>query len=65
MVKYFCDVCGKEIKTHDKTKHYKILLTDKSPNYPRWEGIYDEVCKDCALYVRDIIDSLKENQTNG
>lgn len=54
MIKYYCDICGKEI--FDKDDMYKITLRKKfDTSYLEKEYIEKDICFDCATKIDSII----------
>lgn len=64
MTKYFCDICGNQIKTNCNKDIYSIIIDfkDRPTNQSSNQAIYySEVCSDCVNNVKKYIDSKTIN----
>ena len=59
MVKYFCDICGKEVRKEDCLDTIKIVMD--SP----YNIIYYSACFDCRINLKEHILKMTEEHKNG
>jgi hypothetical protein len=60
MVKYFCDICGKEVQRVDNLDIIKI-----STDYHSYNDIYYSACVDCRIKLNEYILKIREENKNG
>ena len=59
MIKYFCDICGKEVQREDYLVPIKIII-DSPCNV-----IYYSACYSCRISLNEHIRKIKEKLKNG
>lgn len=70
MVKYFCDICGKEMSTTDMMYAWNIRAQGEGvTNKNVISNAYNCVCSDCKnrifIYISDLQNFSNEGETNG
>jgi ribosome-binding protein aMBF1 (putative translation factor) len=59
MIKFFCDICGKEI-FRGKTANY-LQFEHRNPN-GKTRSLWIHVCSDCALKIIEEIEKLTNHK---
>ena len=59
MVKYFCDICGKEVRKEDCLDTIKIIIDGP------YNIIYYSTCDNCRIKLNEHILKMKEELENG
>lgn len=62
MIKYFCDICGKEVSSDSKLAAIKIL---DIPAGPYVSGIQYQACISCRTNINNHILKIQEESKNG
>ena len=61
MVKYFCDICGKEVQKEDCLDTIKI----NTDNFHSYHNVYYSACESCRINISNYILKMKEESKNG